>query len=101
MSDHANKSADIYRKFEDRCRGSREEIKRRLRVYLPLLDCVANDLRSRGPAFDLGCGRGEWLELLSEHGWRVTGVDLNAGMAKVATDLRLPVRAMDAMEFLR
>jgi SAM-dependent methyltransferase len=101
MSGHANTFEDIYRRFEDRFRGSREEIKQRLNVYLPLLDCVASDLRTTGPAFDLGCGRGEWLELLSEHGWRVTGVDLNAGMAKVATDLKLSVRAMDAIEFLR
>ena len=68
---------NIYRRFEDRFRGSREEVKRRLNVYLPLPDCVASDLRTPGRAFDLG-GRGEWLELLSEHGWRVTGVDLNA-----------------------
>jgi 2-polyprenyl-3-methyl-5-hydroxy-6-metoxy-1,4-benzoquinol methylase len=57
---------------------TREEVKQRFNICLPLLDCVASGLRTTGRAFDLGCGRGEWPELLSEHGWRVTGVDLNA-----------------------
>ena len=92
---------DIYRGFEDRFRGSREEIKQRLKVYLPLLEIVAPHLRRTAPVFDLGCGRGEWLELLSEYGWQATGIDLNAGMAKVATDIGLSVKIEDAVEFLR
>src|SRR4051812_45136330 len=96
MSDRADTFANIYRSFEDRFRGSREEIKQRLRVYLPLLEVVAPPLQRTVPAWDLGCGRGEWLELLLEHGWNATGIDQNAGMAKVATDAGLSVKIKDA-----
>src|SRR5262249_14299359 len=46
---------DAYLRFEDRHRGSREEIRQRQRTYL--------DLFSAGPVLDIGCGRGEFLEL--------------------------------------
>src|SRR4051812_41040963 len=94
MSEQAHTFEDIYRPFEDRFRGSREDIKQRLKVYLPLLETVAPYLRGTASVFDLGCGRGEWLELLSERGWHGTGIDLNAGMAQVAIDVGLSVKIM-------
>ena len=60
----------LYAALEDRFRGSREEIKERFKVYLSY---VAN----AAPVIDLGCGRGEWLELLSEAGIEAHGVDTN------------------------
>lgn len=66
----------FYARLEDRLRGSREMIKRRLRKYLP--DFQAAQQRCNGlPVLDIGCGRGEWLELLGEAGVTATGVDLN------------------------
>ncbi len=66
----------LYVSFEDQFRGTREEIKERFRVYLPLLK-EAKLGSDRMPILDVGCGRGEWLELLQEEGLRAQGVDLN------------------------
>ena len=56
-------SGHFYRRFEEKYRGSRELIKSRLTVYLPLIQPLKK-IYSDLPVVDLGCGRGEWLELL-------------------------------------
>jgi len=60
----------LYAALEDRFRGSRDEIKERFQVYLPYV-------KERAPVIDLGCGRGEWLEILAEAGIEARGVDTN------------------------
>lgn len=90
----------FYRAFEDRFRGSREEIKRRVEVYLPFVAAVAE--RHPGlPALDLGCGRGEWLEILKEAGIKAEGIDQDAGMLGGCRELGLKVRQGDAIAFLQ
>lgn len=89
----------FYRAFEDRFRGSREEIKHRLRVYVPFVEA----LRPHCPvaaAVDLGCGRGEWLEILHEAGLDAIGVDLDEAMLAASREHGLTVTARDAVEFL-
>jgi O-antigen chain-terminating methyltransferase len=89
----------FYRAFEDRYRGSRDMIKRRLRAYLPFLDA----LRAHYPgaaALDLGCGRGEWLEVLGEQGFAGRGVDLDAGMLAACVERGLDVSEQDALAAL-
>jgi O-antigen chain-terminating methyltransferase len=61
---------ELYVALEDRFRGSRTEIKEKFREYLPYV-------REHEPVVDLGCGRGEWLELLEETGIEARGVDNN------------------------
>lgn len=92
-------SSDFYRAFEDRYRGSRELIKKRLSAYLPFISAVKaahGDCR----ALDLGCGRGEWLELLIENGIDAQGVDLDAGMLEGCKALQLPACNKDALTAL-
>jgi SAM-dependent methyltransferase len=60
----------LYAALEDRFRGTRDEIKERFEVYLPYV-------RDLAPVVDLGCGRGEWLEILSAAGIEARGVDTN------------------------
>ena len=60
----------LYVALEDRFRGTREEIKERFREYLPYV-------KAHAPVIDLGCGRGEWLDLLAESGIQASGVDNN------------------------
>jgi len=90
---------DFYRAFEDRFRGSRDLIKKRLKVYFPfvhpLLSCYRN-----AAAIDLGCGRGEWLELLTEWGFHTLGVDQDEGMLQACHDLGLFVEHADALTYL-
>ncbi|MCA0023554.1 MULTISPECIES: class I SAM-dependent methyltransferase [unclassified Mesorhizobium] len=91
---------DLYKAFEDRFRGSRELVKDRLRIYTPLLAQVSRQAEGPTLAIDLGCGRGEWLEMLAEAGLAATGVDMNALMAREATDIGLRVELQDALEYL-
>jgi hypothetical protein len=51
-----------YADFEQRFRGSREQIEKRLQKYLPLFS-------GRKDILDIGCGRGEFLELLAARGF--------------------------------
>jgi O-antigen chain-terminating methyltransferase len=93
-------SNSFYRAFEDRHRGSRELIKSRLAVYHPFLaplPAVAHPAL----ALDLGCGRGEWLELLGELGFSARGVDLDEGMLAACRERGLDVATADALSSLR
>ena len=89
----------FYRAFEDRYRGSRDLIKQRLYTYRPFLEA----LRAHYPgaaALDLGCGRGEWLEVLGEQGFAGRGVDLDAGMLAACVERGLDVSEQDALAAL-
>ena len=92
-------SEDFYRAFEDKFRGSRELIKSRLRVYLSFVEPLKN-LDPDATAIDLGCGRGEWLELMKELGVRIHGIDLDDGMLSACRALDLSVETGDAISYL-
>lgn len=93
-------SDNFYRAFEDRHRGSREMIKGRLRAYLPFIRPVAAKFQP-AKAMDLGCGRGEWIELLGECGILASGVDLDEGMLEACRERGLDARKGDALSCLR
>lgn len=89
----------FYFQFEQRFRGSRELVKSRLQVYLAfVLPFVDRELAPA--AIDLGCGRGEWLELLDEKGFNAQGVDLDANMVGSCKANGLPISKGDALKFL-
>jgi SAM-dependent methyltransferase len=90
----------FYRAFEDRYRGSRELIAERLKAYLPFLSPLKT-LYQDYPVLDVGCGRGEWLELLIAEGYAPTGVDLDEGMLEACRTLNLPARKADALTALK
>lgn len=90
----------FYLEFENRHRGSREEIRRRLSVYLPYVVEAGVGTTAR-PILDLGCGRGEWLELLKENGYTARGVDMNIPMMSACIELGLEVVESDAIAYLR
>ena len=89
-------SVGFYRAFEDEHRGSRDVIKERQRVYLPFIQPL-KELYPNSEAIDLGCGRGEWLELLNETGFQAQGVDLDDGMLAVCRERGLKVQTKDAI----
>jgi SAM-dependent methyltransferase len=90
----------MYVAFEERHRGTREKIKERQRVYLPYME-RAGAGKEETPILDIGCGRGEWLELLKENGFVAKGLDLNRVMIRQSEDLGLDVIEADAVDFLR
>ena len=79
--------------FEDQFRGSPEEIRRRLLDYPPIFADASDVL-------DLGCGRGEFLALLQEHGVTARGVDVNQAMVDVCQDRGLEAQVGDALGYL-
>lgn len=93
-------SEGFYRAFEELHRGTRELIKLRLRVYLPFIEPL-RALYEPANAVDLGCGRGEWLELLQESGFDAQGIDLDDGMLAASRALGLNVQMRDAIGFLK
>ena len=90
----------FYRAFEDKHRGSRALIKERQRVYLPLIQPLIA-LYPDPAALDLGCGRGEWLELLVETGFKAQGIDLDDGMLAECRARGLSVQTQDALTTLQ
>jgi 2-polyprenyl-3-methyl-5-hydroxy-6-metoxy-1,4-benzoquinol methylase len=92
-------SDDFYSAFEDRRRGSRELIRSRLEFYLPFILPLCEQYPA-APALDLGCGRGEWLEVLAMAGFMPFGVDLDEGMLNACHDLGLPVSKYEAVSYL-
>jgi len=95
-----DKFTDYYREFEDAHRGSLALIRERQRTYLPIIEKIAQDHPAGRRALDVGCGRGEWLGLIAEHGWDAIGVDSNPSMAAVALSSGVRVYVMDALEYL-
>jgi len=89
----------LYADLEDNFRGTYEEIKERCRTYLPQIKSLntASDL----PIVDLGCGRGEWLELLKEEGYKALGVDTNQVLLDRCRARGLEVIDNDALKYLR
>ena len=59
-----------YARFAERFRGSEEYVKNGQRFYLPYFE-------GRGTVLDIGCGRGEFLEMMREAGIPAFGIDLN------------------------
>jgi O-antigen chain-terminating methyltransferase len=53
------------------------------------------------PLFDVGCGRGEWLELLAENGLEARGVDMNRLMVARCLESNLAAVEGDAVVCLR
>ena len=87
----------LYASFEDQFRGSTEEISRRLKVYLPFF----KEAQITGGVLDIGCGRGEWLELLRSEGIEGRGVDRNRVFIETCRGAGLDVVEQDALNYLR
>jgi len=80
-------------KFAERFRGSQERVKAQQRFYLPYFaGCRA--------VVDLGCGRGEFLELLREAGVPATGVDLSEEAVALCRSKGLKAEAADLFAWL-
>ena len=83
-----------YAAFENRFRGRPEELRERLAAYVARFEGLA-------PVVDLGCGRGEFLELLKARGIAARGVEANAHAAADCRARGLDVSEGDLVDFLR
>jgi 2-polyprenyl-3-methyl-5-hydroxy-6-metoxy-1,4-benzoquinol methylase len=93
---HIATSIDSYKYvgFEDRFRGSQELIRARQIEYLPYFQGASDVL-------DIGCGRGEFLELLREKGITGRGLDVNHEMVEVCLTRGLDATEGDALSYLQ
>jgi len=82
-----------YLRFENRFRGAEAEIRKQQIAFL-------DDFPPGGRVLDLGCGRGEFLELLAGRGFHAEGVDFNAEMIGLCRDKGLSVEHGDLLENL-
>jgi O-antigen chain-terminating methyltransferase len=90
--------AAFYEAHQERFRGPRETVRRRLEIYLPHVQAVASPSH---PVLDIGPGRGEWLALLGEQGVTAYGVDVNAAFVAAGVEMGLDIRHQDAIEHLK
>jgi SAM-dependent methyltransferase len=108
MADDGGRSSDtdaaaldaFYVEFENRFRGSREVIQQRARYYLPMIESCQVD-GDDSPVLDLGCGRGEWLQVLREAGHRAYGIDGNQAMVEHCQQHGLEALQIDGIAHLR
>ena len=95
----------FYRAFEDGCRGSEAAIKDLFRVYLPDIEQALARQQNQSPAapaiVDIGCGRGEWLQLLGEQTLPAIGIDSNAAMVERCLELGLAAQQADGLAYLQ
>ncbi len=89
----------FYRAFEAKYRGSRDLIISRLAVYRPFITPL-QVVYPTSHAIDLGCGRGEWLEILMDEGFTPLGIDQNEEMLQGCREHDMLVQQGDAIEFL-
>ena len=84
----------VYALFEERFRASPAEVAHGQQFYLDLL----RDLP--GPVLDVGCGRGEFLQLLASEGIPASGVESNPVSVEAARSRGLAVEQADALALL-
>lgn len=88
-----NQQEYAYLLFENLYRGNEETIKQHQTVYLPYF----KDCRQ---VLDIGCGRGEFLELLREHDIDGKGIDANQIMVQYCQNKKLNVEHVHALSYL-
>jgi 2-polyprenyl-3-methyl-5-hydroxy-6-metoxy-1,4-benzoquinol methylase len=87
-----------YVMLEDQFRGTRNDIKQRLEVYLPYIRELKFD---DAKMLDIGCGRGEFLELLHSQNVPAEGVDFNSIFVDECRAMGFEVAQADVLTFLR
>jgi SAM-dependent methyltransferase len=90
----------FYAAFEDHFRGDRNVIRARVEPYLQLVR-EAGAGTSAAPVIDVGCGRGEWLEVLRDDGLIGKGVEINRVFIDMCRGRGFEVIEGDAIESLQ
>ena len=94
-------SDEFYHDFEETFRGSQEDIRNRLQVYVPIIKEHLPNWEN-GTFVDVGSGRGEWLDVLKENGAAdYVGVDLNHTQNKICEERGHRTVCMDCVQYLQ
>lgn len=89
---------DFYLAFENACRGTTANIHDQQSIYLSYLPHPNNVKK----IVDFGCGRGEWLELLKDKGYKhLLGIDINQSMVETCKHKGINVEQVDVLNWLQ
>lgn len=88
----------LYVSLEDYFRGAHDVVRERQRQYLP---SIRRSPVNEGYVLDLGCGRGEWLQLLKDEGIAAQGLDSNLACVEECRTYGLAVEQGDLLDHLR
>ena len=87
----------LYISLEDHFRGDKATVHQRQMEYLPYMSHMVSD---QFPLVDLGCGRGEWLQVLKENGISARGIDSNTACVAECTENGLSASLGELLETL-
>lgn len=87
----------LYISLEDHFRGDKATVHQRQMEYLPYIKDIVSD---QFPLIDLGCGRGEWLQVLKEHHLAARGIDSNTACVAECTENGLSASLGDLLDTL-
>ena len=82
-----------YGRFAERFRGTEDYVKKNIQVYL-------DRFQGRGPVLDIGCGRGEFLEMMRAAGVEARGIDLSEEAVERCRQKGLQVDKADLFQYL-
>jgi O-antigen chain-terminating methyltransferase len=82
-----------YGKFAEKFRGPEEYVKKGQRIYLP-------DFTGRQSVLDIGCGRGEFLEMMRDAGVPARGIDLSEESVAMCRAKGLETHVADLFVYL-
>tara|TARA_Y100001968_G_scaffold327865_1_gene373818 strand:- start:18017 stop:19252 length:1236 start_codon:yes stop_codon:yes gene_type:complete len=92
--------SDFYLEFENKFRGSRQQILDSLEFYNEILSCVYDNCPIK-TVLDIGCGRGEWLEHCEKKGFKAIGIEMNKKMFIKCESKGFDVLFGDAIDLLK
>jgi 2-polyprenyl-3-methyl-5-hydroxy-6-metoxy-1,4-benzoquinol methylase len=82
-----------YARFSERFRGPESYVRKNIEFY-------KDRFAGRAPVLDIGCGRGEFLEMMREAGVEARGIDLSAESVAICRGKGLQVEQADLYEYL-
>ncbi|MDP4008393.1 MAG: methyltransferase domain-containing protein [Candidatus Peregrinibacteria bacterium] len=98
LEEESHELDNFYLAFENHFRGTRSQIKLRAEEYLPIVREACTGMQD-ATVVDIGCGRGEWLEILKENGISARGVDLNKIMINECLNRGFDVIEADVIKY--
>ncbi len=87
----------LYISLEDHFRGDKATVHQRQMEYLPYISHIVSD---QFPLIDLGCGRGEWLQVLKENHISARGIDSNSVCVAECTETGLSASLGELLDTL-
>jgi len=92
---------NFYYQLTHKLRGSSETVIKSLsKKYSKFLEVFSKSLLKKN-ALDLGCGRGEWLELLTKYDINSIGVDSNINFINDCNNKKLKTKKSDLLEYVK